>query len=54
MFFMITTIGLVLAILAGLVGLGVGYALRIQIARGKATNVEAIAEKKLTEAKKVY
>ncbi len=51
MFFMITTIGLVLAILAGLVGLGVGYALRIQIARGKATNVEAIAEKKLTEAK---
>lgn len=43
--------GLVLAIVAGLIGLGVGYFLRMQIARGKATNVEAIAEKKLTEAK---
>ncbi len=51
MFFMITTIGLVLAIVAGLVGLGIGYFLRMQIARGKATNVEAIAEKTLAEAK---
>ena len=48
---MLTTMGLVLAIVAGLIGLGVGYFLRMQIARGKATNVEAIAEKKLTEAK---
>jgi ribonucrease Y len=51
MFFMITTIGLALAIVAGFIGLGVGYFLRMQIARGKATNVEAIAERKLTEAK---
>lgn len=48
---MVTTIGLVLAIIAGLIGLGIGYVLRIQIARGRATNIEAIAEKKLAETK---
>ncbi len=48
---MITTTALVLGIIGGLIGLGIGYYLRMQIARGKATNVEAIAEKKLTEAK---
>jgi len=42
---------LVLALVGGAVGLGIGYVLRMQIAKGKATNVEAIAEKKLTEAK---
>ncbi|HCM53646.1 MAG TPA: ribonuclease Y, partial [Candidatus Magasanikbacteria bacterium] len=51
MFFMISTMSLVLAFVGGLAGLGIGYVLRIKIAKGNATNVEAIAEKKLTEAK---
>jgi len=51
MFFMLSTMSIVLALVGGLVGLGIGYILRMKIAKGKATNVEAIAEKTLAEAK---
>ncbi|PIR76144.1 MAG: ribonuclease Y [Candidatus Magasanikbacteria bacterium CG10_big_fil_rev_8_21_14_0_10_42_10] len=48
---MLSTMSIVLALVGGLVGLGIGYILRMKIAKGKATNVEAIAEKTLAEAK---
>ncbi|PIR77343.1 MAG: hypothetical protein COU30_03045, partial [Candidatus Magasanikbacteria bacterium CG10_big_fil_rev_8_21_14_0_10_38_6] len=42
---------LIVAIIAAAVGVGIGYVLRKQIAQTRANSVEALAEKRLVEAK---